>query len=128
MTHHIVGNSCQVVEGMDVQPEYIQWHTDNSENNNTFTVPVPTGVSNTPDPYIVFCYYSPSTNHSVTVTATTSPTPESTGSPTSGSAGIYQKFRVNESHFVYNSLINNKFVLVFSIIYSFATAVLHTPM
>ena len=75
MTHHIVGNSCQVVEGMDVQPEYIQWHTDNSENSNTFTVPVPTGVSNTPDPYIVFCYYSPSTNSSVPAAATASPNP-----------------------------------------------------
>jgi hypothetical protein len=81
---------------MDVQPEYIQWHTDNSENNNTFTVPVPTGVSNTPDPYIVFCYYSPSTNHSVTVTATTSPTPESTGSPTPGSAGSISYILIRE--------------------------------
>ena len=71
MTHFKARNSCQLVEGMDVRPEYIQWHTDNSENNNTFTNPVPTGVSNTPYPFIVFCYYSPTPN---TTTSTVLPT------------------------------------------------------
>ena len=59
MTHHVAGNSCQLVEGMDVRVEYIQWHTDNSNGDNLYVNPIPTGAGNSPYPYIVFCYYSP---------------------------------------------------------------------